>query len=305
MIPYPIYDLFPIVGQIFELICGKEELKYSISERRLHKTIKVAIRKNKSEIATAEIASIYIAETDTCKNQIIVYDYFCQFLWSLCYLVKISVEQSVIRPNIDPNTPINGVLYNKAIVVFEAGLDLLCDSGKPYIFPNVKQSDDKNILETNFIYSRALCFFMFHEYAHNALHDFNQIGSKEEEYEADFYATDKILSSIDEYTPIKERLLTYIGCILGIGSIFFIDKTLKGDEYHPDTDERLDYVLRKASAYFSNPEDLEFCYTWAVAVFKTWIYFHDIPRPEEIDCDSFSELYIQYRDFYKEYKAYI
>lgn len=55
MMPYPIYDLYPTVGRIFELICGREELKYSIGENGLHKTIKVAIRKNKEVIPIAEI----------------------------------------------------------------------------------------------------------------------------------------------------------------------------------------------------------------------------------------------------------
>ena len=302
---YPIYNLYPMVGRIFELICGREELKHSIGENGLHKTIKVAIRKNKEVIPIAEIHRIYIAESNTHKNQIVVYDYFCQFLWSLCYLVKISVEQSIIRANIDPDTPIDGELYNNAIEVFEAGLGLFSNPESSYKFPDVKQFRDKNIAETNFIYSRALCFIMFHEYAHNDLHNIDQIGNKEEEYEADFYAMYKILSSVDEDTPIKDRLLTYVGCILGIGSLFFIDKTLKGGEYHPDTDERLDYVLHKAGEYFNCQEDIEFCYTWAVAIFKTWIYFYDIPRLDECNCDSFTALYDQYRNFYKEYKAHI
>lgn len=303
MEPYPIYDLYPMVGQIFQLICGKEALKYSIDEKKLYKKIKVAIRKNNEEIPTAKIQRTYLAESNTHKNQIVVYDYFCQFLWSLCYLVKISVEQSIIRANIDPDTPIDGELYNNAIETFEAGLGLFSNPESSYTFPDVRQFEDKNIAETNFIYSRALCFIMFHEYAHNELHDIDQSGNKEEEYEADFYAMDKILSSVNEDTPIKERLLTYVGCILGIGSLFFIDKTLKGDEDHPDTDERMDYVLHKAGEHFNCQDDIEFCYTWAVAIFKTWIYFYDIPRPEECDCDSFTALYDQYRNFYKEYKA--
>ena len=37
MEPYPIYNLYPMVGQIFESICGKEALKYSIDEKKLYK----------------------------------------------------------------------------------------------------------------------------------------------------------------------------------------------------------------------------------------------------------------------------
>ena len=58
MEPYPIYNLYPMVGQIFELICGREELKQSNGENGLHKTIKVAIRKNKEVIPIAEIHRI-------------------------------------------------------------------------------------------------------------------------------------------------------------------------------------------------------------------------------------------------------
>lgn len=45
MEPYPIYNLYPMVGQIFELICGKEALKYSIDEKKLYKKLKLPLEK--------------------------------------------------------------------------------------------------------------------------------------------------------------------------------------------------------------------------------------------------------------------
>lgn len=194
-------------------------------------------------------------------NKVRISAAFCQFIWMLCYATYIKVESDIIHTEYDrlsekermqfaselqQNTIESRFLrflWNKESVCkksFEAItmafrlFDSQCTEDDLEYINSFYFTDSIEACIVNGIYQYAISFILLHEYGHFVLeHPINS--TKDHENEADFSAYWTMINDLEG----KEKTTAVFGIIVSFCSMFFFDGSPKGDEQHPDTDDRL------------------------------------------------------------------
>lgn len=296
---YPIRTLFNNVSKLFEHICGKEAIQYSIGNG-LSPIVEVA-KYNIDGIA--EIRHKYL-ENNEKVSQITISEPYCQFLWTLCYAMVVIVDEYILRPRQNTVPPLDEKRVDIACEVFNTGMKVfdknsLISFADFYILPNACDSKIKDVSTTNHIYIYALCYILFHEYAHFELKHLDAINeTKDDEYCADTFAFCNICLASTK----QDEMAKYLGCIIGLGSLFFVDKTLNGDQIHPDTDDRMNRLI--SSIRDQNIDNIELCYHFVIALYKIWALYYELEYPTISNTIYIDEYYEIYYKFYNAFKLH-
>lgn len=224
-------------------------------------------------------------------GQIKVSESFMGFLWCLIYYTIVLAdlqEKSIDSPEIYSASNKDYVIANDLI---EYGLSLF-QEWRPWDVnlpnPEVSNVHDNYSELTTYIFLHAMNFIHAHEYSHNYLGHLEGVVEiieiKEQELAADLNATQIIslgaLENEEASFPIKA------GCLIGLMSVLFFDKSLDGGDEHPDIDERIDRML---STFNAEPND----YIWFVAtiIYSIWIHRFQLKI-------NFPENYSTYKEQY-------
>jgi hypothetical protein len=189
---------------------------------------------------------------------------FLSYLWSFCYCIirfqQMTIEQveePIIRLRNSPEAPILNVLFDWANSLRDAYSDWPTDLPAP-------GQDSQRVLEADALFLFAIRYLMFHEVGHLILHgssaDFirrekcNPGLSPEDrrrfrmmELQADDFAIDTLLAA---NTSEPHQYMNMVGAtaVAQMSSLFLLqDDDLRGGRTHPDFDERLKRLAKKAS----------------------------------------------------------
>lgn len=197
----------------------------------------------------------------TQTNKVRISAAYCQFIWMLCYATYIKVESDIVYTEYDhlseaekiqfiselqQDTAENNFLrflwdkesvYKKsfeAITIAFRLFDSQCTEKDMERIRSFSFTDSIDSCIVNGIYQYAISFILLHEYGHFVLeHPINS--TKDHENEADSSAYWTMLNDLEG----KEKTTAILGIIASFCSMLFFDGSPKGDEQHPDTDERL------------------------------------------------------------------
>ncbi len=299
---YPIRTLFNNVSKLFEHICGKEAIHYNISNG-LYPKIEVA-KYNIDGIA--EIRHRYL-ENNKKVSQITISEPYCQFLWTLCYAMVVIIDEYILRPRQNIVPPLDEKRVDIACEVFNTGMKVfdknsLISYADFYILPNACDKKIKDVSTTNHIYTHALCYVLFHKYAHFELKHLDTIQeTADDEYSADAYA---FCNMCYDSSSKQDEMAKYLGCIIGLGSLFFVDNTLKGDQAHPDIDDRMNRLINYMRD--QNIDNIELCYHCVIAIYKFWALYYELEYPNISNMNTIciEKYYEIYQNFYKTFKLH-
>jgi len=188
---------------------------------------------------------------------------FLSYLWSFCYcMIRFQqmtidqIEAPIVRLRNSSEAPILNVLFDWANSLRDTYSDWPTDLPTP-------GQDSQRILEADALFLFAIRYLMFHEVGHLILHessaDFirrekrNPSLSAEDsrrfrmmELQADDFAIDTLLAA---NTAEPHRYMNMVGAAIAqLASLFLLkDDDLRGGRTHPDFDERLKRLAKKAS----------------------------------------------------------
>lgn len=118
-------------------------------------------------------------------------------------------------------------------------------------------------IRINSLYVYAMSFGLLHEFSHHSLnHDFNKLGTLEEEEEADHNAFWTLYSDLEG----PDRKTALLGVLCSLVSLIFVNPSLEDDGIHPLPIERIFYfydIVKDESPNFAGLMCHLF-YTWAV-----------------------------------------
>ena len=127
-------------------------------------------------------------------------------------------------------------------------------------------------IKINSMYVYAMVFNLLHEFSHHSLnHDFQQVGTLQEEIEADSNSFWSIYSDLMG----AEKNTAIIGILCSLTSLIFVDKSLQDDGIHPLPIERI-------FTYYDLIKDENIKYSGLLChLFYAWaIYVHDDNMPK-------------------------
>lgn len=294
---YPVRVLFNKVSKLFETICGYEDIKHNIQSGLYNK---IRVFDTSSPITNIAGINHRFLENNQKVSEIEISESYCQFLWCLCYTMIIFIDEYILRPRHKIVTPLNEKRVDIACEVFNTGMKLF-EVGilhkDFYTIPNACDIKADDVSTTNHIYKYALCYIIFHEYAHFELNHLEKISYHfDDEYDADSYA---FFNMCHKTYSNQDKMSKYLGCIVGLGSLFFAGNTLKGDLSHPDNDDRLNKLI----VLMRNQDitSIEQCYHWAVALYKIWALYYELECPNILITNTIS-IDEYYNEFYKSFK---
>jgi len=288
---FPVSLLNDSVIELFNTLCA--------SDAQLH--FAEGLR-NRIKLMCTDEPITEIAEICPCSNeetlvkeyQIKLYDNFCQFFWCLCYSVVVVHEEIVgittaEGQKSDQTTELD--LYKqKAYEVFRAGASLFNPeesdrSGRATFFslPMPNSKDDCYVNFVNNAYTAGINFILLHELKHFELgHTKKSEENKADETNADFSTYWHMISS----DCPKDHMRFYsLGALLAQCSLIFLDDTMKGDESHPDPEERIASILSCDEIF---EQDKEYCFAIICLCFKLWYFQYkeqnDLPQIEKVEC---------------------
>ena len=223
---------------------------------------------------------------------------YSQMLWMICSIVLRNHDSIAIKSELEAMSPeeyskfqqgllVDSVFtrYERSLLdqktVFSESADML---NTIEILSNRKLSEDEMEqlyaydmtsdigIKVNSLYVFAMSFNLLHEFSHHSLnHDFKQVGTKEEEEEADHNAFWTLYSDLDG----AERKTALLGILCALVSLIFINTKLEDDGIHTLPIKRIFYfydIIKEESPNFAGLMCHLF-YTWAV-------YTHDDDMPQ-------------------------
>ena len=226
-----------------------------------------------------------VAELDF-QNQIRIYDNFCQFFWCLCFSSILFYDKGIIEKQMTTgfsgNIDISENETKLAYDVFKAGIGLLhnCQEITPrHVFfelPNPYNNVKHDYVgKSNNVFCYGMAFIIYHEFSH---FQFEHISSTKENEEV---ADSNSFWTLYLNSPEDEKITANIGMILALCALIFLDNTMKGDDNHPDSDLRLESLIKNIES--------EFDHYWGIACIsiKMWAFNYgfenEFPDVKEID----------------------
>lgn len=282
---YPVRALKDKILQWFIKIGDTNTIEHELKYNGLNKRFKYKVTNG----IITDIAEV----NPSGPNQIIVYENFCQFLWSFSYAIIVIFDEAFIRPRVEQNFNFSdSKLLDSATKSIETAFELFTNPkpDKFFILPNPESSkfrNDKQVQVTEDVFCIGLSFILFHEFGHHFLGhlgykpDTNQQRKKEEE-DADDYAFEILSKHFNE--EYCEAIKT--GIIISLIALVFEDDTLSGGDAHPDPHQRLKRIFEKMGLDENN--DL-----WALAsvAFKLWAFKYNKPLEFPESVESYKELF--------------
>jgi hypothetical protein len=215
---------------------------------------------------------ISISSRITNKNQIIIYENFCQFLWAFNYAVIVIYTEGIQKPR-EINKYVKTIDYknvfnNRALALFIEGFKLFTNYTEKEFFrlPNpvkYNQFEKKYIEIANSAFLASITYFLLHEFAHHYFHhiDCSCGDFKKEEFDCDDFAFDKFETRFN----IEKETTYKVGLVTALASLAFMDNTFKGGPDHPDPDLRLKRQLLKM-----NLRDIDNIWGISCLAFELW-----------------------------------
>lgn len=283
----PHYPVNALMGNVLDTFMKlNHEFDFQVAiEKGLDKKI-VMVLTDKPITDVAELSA---------KNQIKLYDNFCQFYWCLCYSSLLMYDKGIIAKlienNFQGNIDMSDPELKTAYEVFQTGVGLLYNEKDPKIterpvffeLPNPYNNINDYVGKANAIYCYGMTFILYHEYSHFIM-EHSWFGSKKDEEDADSNAFWTIFTAV----PKEEEVTAMIGIITALCALIFLDNTMKGDEVHPDGDIRVASALENIDPEYDHYRGI------ASMCFKMWAFHYGydkkFPNAEE------SENWRQYFD---------
>ncbi len=289
MIPnhFPVNVILNQSLQLFENFCDPYEIQMN-----LRKGLSNRIKLEFSDRHITDFAACtlhYDEQTGEPFCQIVVWDNYCQYLWSLCYASTIVMDKFIIEPYLNPAKVTDEErlktaydLFMKGMSLFDADVRTRATRSDFFSLPNPDNNpDDESVKAANTLFDLCLCFVLFHEYHHFNLGHMGQPEKKADEFEADFSA---FYSMYADRTLVEKKIIS-MAIILTMGSILLIDDTLDGGATHPDPDDRLGSILSHFNDLDAQGKD--YCYGMAFTIYKLWAFYYSkealIPKVAEIE----------------------
>lgn len=237
---YPVQSLLENITQTLTKLGLEFELENAI-KRGLKNEIKFSISDN----FVTDIAELNLS------NQVKLQENFCQFYWCLCFSSILFYDKEFGKEEGEDNSEDLKLAFS----AFEAGVGLLKNDKKiitpRHVFfdlPNpYNKSEHKYVGIANNVFCYGIAFILCHELAHFEYNHSWQ-GSIEEEETADSSAFWALYGSVSE----EEKITAIIGIITALCAIIFLDNSIKGDDTHPDSDIRLENVLKIIDSDYDN-----------------------------------------------------
>lgn len=181
----------------------------------------------------------------TEERKIILFEPYMAYLWCLSYGVVTFFHER--EGDIDPS---RNPKLAEAIELLQYGYSLSVQWQEwPAHLPDpTKGKANTYVGEANAIMSFASGYILAHEYGHHILgHELGDTGlheedSKKEEFAADKYAYDVLISGFEESSVAKNHTIS-VAIIVGLGSILLMSNTWEGGLMHPDINQRLYRIL--------------------------------------------------------------
>lgn len=271
---FPVNILLPDTSKLFEVLCDKYELINNFSNG-LSKKLELVCTDDYLD-NYAEVKK-HFDEDNNIYYKIHIWDNYCQFLWSLCYASMVAIDEYIIKPTLEPNhqidhnkTEVGYDIFIQGMSLFQKNLEHRANRGVFFNLPNpVNNIDDKNVLSANLLFKASLCFVLFHEYQHFNLGHMEKTNDISDEYDADYSA----FFSMYEDTILEQRKYLSLGIVIASGSLIFMDNTAKGDDSHPDPDNRLQVLLNNIENEL-DPQGVDYCYCMATTLYKMWAFYY-------------------------------
>lgn len=260
-----------------------------------------------------------IAHLD-CLNRVHLSSAYCQFLWIICDIAIKTYDAIVFKLELEKLEPdlANAVInelndYNKTseeyvtlreINSLEKVLKETFDEFTiaSHLRQNKVSDDDLQQLnkidmggaysvKTNSVFSYGIVFILLHELSHFRFKHY--LPNKKDESDADNLAFWDIYFDV----PKEEKITASLGILSALSSLLFFSDDLKGDDQHPDEDQRIfeifDYVKNDCSNYSGV----------LVQFFKLWAF--DKRRedfPAMSNTESFDQMLSKIKFFIKQQK---
>lgn len=246
---------------------------------------------------------------DLATREIVLQENFLAYLWAICYCFNAfnrmafeqSIDHDIISLSRSSEAPVINQLFDWAIGLSTAHEDW--PQGLP-----IPGSKNQWCEETDALFLFATRYIMYHEVAHLILHNDsgdllqrykNGINSADDrrrflnmERQADDYAIDSLLNA---FPKEPARYMNLLGGAIALLSMFFLrtDDDLRGGFRHPDTDERLKGLMKRAR--FDLPEHsifMDYTITTGIQVFLERHRIAFFPEnTESRKMQEFEELY--------------
>ncbi len=282
---YPVRVLKDEVLKWYITICDSSTMEHELKYNGLNKKLKYKVNDKK----ITDIAEIL--KTD--KNQIIIYENFCQFLWSFSYSIIVFLDEAFIRPRVEENYNFKeNELLGIATESIEAAFGLFSNPDVDTFFrlpnPEAKEyKEDKHVCAIEKAYCFGISFILLHEFGHQFLghleYEPESIQQqKKEEEDADDYAFSVLSDHFDkEYgNAIK------VGIVISLITLIFTDETLSGGETHPDPHQRIMRIIEKMEL-----EDNHNLWALAAVAFKLWAFRYNKPLEFPDTAESYKILF--------------
>ena len=255
-----------------------------------------------------------------CSNRVHLSSAYCQFLWIICNIAIKTYDAIVFELELEAENPeirdriIEGLNdYNKKGEEYDTIREIyplnkvleetfeefkIASKIKQY---EVSESDMETLYginmnnsyggKTNSVFSYGIVFILLHELAHFRFkHD---IPDKKDESDADNLAFWDLYSDVIE----TEKITASLGVLSALSSLLFFSDDLKGDDQHPDEDDRIfeifDYVKDDCNNYSGV----------IVQFFKLWAYDKGIENfPTMLKTETFEQMLSSIKAFIEQHK---
>jgi hypothetical protein len=295
----PIAILYDKITSFFAQGAMAQKLQYGLNSGALSPAIRIDVEGTK----------IITPFADPYTRQINLHQNFLCYLWAICYCMNAfnrmafeqALEHRMISLSRSPEAPVVNRLFDWAAGLGQAHEDW--PEGLP-----IPGCDNEWVVETDSLFLFAIRYIMYHEVAHLIFHtnsaellSRNVAGGLNAddrrrflamENQADDYAIDITLATFpgEEY-----RYMNLLGAAIALLSMFFLraDDDLRGGRTHPDTDDRLKRLLKRAKFDFPGHSIfLDYTVTTGLQVFFTRHQIQYLPADQEAwHMEAFDELY--------------
>jgi hypothetical protein len=260
------------------------------------------------------------------KRSIIVYETFMDYLWAVGYFFLI-LQEEINKRELDETWNgelfINTPLLQNAFTLFDWALSLSQGFNPwPLHLPNpidhsrVTQEEKEFCGHANAIFTFAMAYLLYHEFAHLSCHH-DQIAvlysegqhrtlSEEEnsiirsaESEADLFALE-MLHKVDDKEDFK--INASLGVITAVISMLFAERSVQSlqKERHPDTDER----IKRAVDFFQFEERKHSDYMYHLACNACLLFFRKNGVPwNDYQFDTIEEYFAKILSVFDRYKS--
>lgn len=295
----PIATLYDKITGFFVQGGMSQKLQYAIDSGALNPGIRIDI----------EEVKIITPFADPYTREINLHQNFLCYLWAICYCMNAfnrmafeqALEYKIISLNRSPEAPVINRMFDWAIGLGQAHEDW------PGNLP-VPGGAHEWVVETDSLFLFAIRYIMYHEVAHLLFHSGSEdlvqrklTGSLTTddrrrllnmETQADDYAIDTTLTTFPDE---DHRYMNLLGAAIALLSMFFLraDDDLRGGVTHPDTDDRLRRLLKRAKFDFAGHAIfLDYTVTTGLQVFFERHQIQYLPADQgSWQMEEFDELY--------------